>query len=96
MKQFYPGLQQSTFFLTDSQARAGGGVNANGARGKMGTIKKAVKDIGASVWFMQETKCTREGSIQLDGFITYEHLRANGEGGGIALSAMKDLISNSP
>ena len=50
-----------------------GGVNVNGARGKRGTIKKAVRDTGASVWFMQETKCQTDGSVKLDGFIAYEH-----------------------
>ena len=57
-----------------------GGVNADGARGKIGTIKKAVRDSGASVWMMQETKCTVEGKINLDGFVTYEHLRGRWSG----------------
>ena len=68
-----------------------GVVNATGARGNMATIKIAVKYIGASVWFMQETRCQNEGSIKLIGFITYQHLRSKGEGGGIALSAITDL-----
>lgn len=46
-----------------------GGVNPDGARGKWGTIKKAVRDTGASIWMMQETKCTVEGKLMLDGFI---------------------------
>ena len=62
-----------------------GGVNANGARGKWSTIKKAIRDTGASVWLMQETKCQVEGSLKLDGFVTYEHLRSKGDGGGVAL-----------
>ena len=68
-----------------------GGVNPDGARGKWITIKKAVKESGASVWSMQETKCKIEGQLKLDGFITYEHLRSNREGGGLALSARKEL-----
>ena len=68
-----------------------GGVNADGARGKWGTIKKAIRDTGASVWFMQETKCQVEGALKLDGFITYEHLRSKREGGGVALSARTEL-----
>ena len=40
---------------------------------------------------MQETKCQVEGSLKLDGFITYEHLRSTGDGGGIALSAKTEL-----
>ena len=68
-----------------------GGLNPDGARGKWGTIKKAVRDTGASIWMMQETKCTAEGNLKLDGFITYEHLRSKGGGGGLALSARTDL-----
>ena len=68
-----------------------GGVNPDGAKGKFATIKKAVKDTGASVWTMQETKCRTEGKLKMDGFITYEHLRSNGGGGGLALSARTEL-----
>ena len=51
-----------------------GGVNADGARGKWGTIKKAIRDTGASVWFMQETKGQVEGALKLDGGDTVEAL----------------------
>ena len=68
-----------------------GGVNPDSARGKWGTIQKAVRDTGASVWTMQETKCKVEGKLKLDGFLTYEHLRCKGEGGGLAFIARKDL-----
>ena len=40
---------------------------------------------------MQETKCKIAGSLKLDGFIVYEHTRANGEGGGLALCVKKEL-----
>ena len=40
---------------------------------------------------MQETKCTQVGLINLDGYYTYEHVRSNKEGGGIAISALKQL-----
>ena len=68
-----------------------GGVNPDGARGKWPTIKKAIRDTGASVWTMQETKCNIEGKLKIDGFITYELLRSHGGGGGIALSARSEL-----
>ena len=68
-----------------------GGVNPDGAKGKWGTIKKTVRDCGASVWMMQETKCKIAGSLKLDGFLVYEHTRANGEGGGLALCVKKEL-----
>ena len=67
-----------------------GGVNIDGARGKIGTIKKAVRDIRASLFMMQETKCNVAGKLKLDGFITYEHLRSQGDGGGLALCARKE------
>ena len=68
-----------------------GGVHPDGAMGKWGTIKKAVRDSGASVWTMQETKCQIEGNLNFEWFITYEHLRVKKEGGGLALSARKEL-----
>ena len=68
-----------------------GGVNVDGARGKWGTVKRVVKNTGVSVWMMQETKVSQEGSLKLDGFITYEHLRNDSEGGGLALSARTEL-----
>ena len=71
-----------------------GGVNPDGAKGKWGTIKKAVRDSGASVWMMQETKCQSAGSLKLDGFFVYEHTRTNSEGGGLALCAKKELNLN--
>ena len=40
---------------------------------------------------MQETKCSEYEKLKLDGFYTYEHLRSNREGGGVALSASKEL-----
>ena len=40
---------------------------------------------------MQETKCNQIGQIKLDGFYTYEHIRSSRDGGGIALSALKEL-----
>ena len=39
---------------------------------------------------MQETK-TQPGSIQVDGFVTYEHARTFKEGGGVSISAVKEL-----
>ena len=40
---------------------------------------------------MQETKCTQVGQINLDGYYTYEHVRSSKEGGGISISALKQL-----
>ena len=40
---------------------------------------------------MQETKYTQSGQMKFDGFFTYEQLRSNSEGGGVALCALKEL-----
>ena len=40
---------------------------------------------------MQETKYTQSGQMKFEGFYTYEQLRSNKEGGGVALSALKEL-----
>ena len=40
---------------------------------------------------MQETKVSGPGKLKFDGYITYEHIRNHKEGGGISLSALKDL-----
>ena len=40
---------------------------------------------------MQETKCSQAGQIKLDGFFTYENVRSNKGGGGVALSARSEL-----
>ena len=68
-----------------------GGVNPDGALSKITTIKKAIRETGSAVWTMQETKVSGPGKLKFDGYITYEHIRNHKEGGGISLSALKDL-----
>ena len=67
------------------------GFNPNGAKSKWTTIKKFIRDTQSAVITMQETKCTQVGLINLDGYYTYEHVRSSKEGGGIAISALKQL-----
>ena len=67
------------------------GFNPNGAKSKWTTIKKFIRDTQSAVITMQETKCTQLGLVNLDGYYTYEHIRSNKEGGGIAISALKQL-----
>ena len=50
-----------------------------------------MRETNSSIVTMQETKCNQVGQISLDGFYTYEHLRSQKEGGGVALCARKDL-----
>lgn len=40
---------------------------------------------------MQETKVTQAGQINLDGYYTYELTRSKNKGGGVAISALKNL-----
>ena len=67
------------------------GFNPNGAKSKWTTIKKFIRDTMSSVITMQETKWTQVGQINLDGYYTYEHVRSSKEGGGISISALKQL-----
>ena len=66
-----------------------GGLNP--VMSKITTIRKAMRDLGVSVWMMQETKISQPGKLKFDGFITYEHLRSEKDAGGLALSAVKEL-----
>ena len=67
------------------------GLNPDGAKSKMTTIKKLIRETHANIIVMQETKYTQSGKMKFDGFFTYEQLRSNSEGGGVALCALKEL-----
>ena len=67
------------------------GFNPNGAKSKLTTIRKLVRESNSAVVTMQETKCSQVGQIKLDGFYTYENIRSNKGGGGVALSARTEL-----
>ena len=67
------------------------GFNPNGVRSKWTTIKKLIRDTKSAVITMQETKCSQVRQMNLDGYYTYQHLRSKKEGGGVALSALKEL-----
>ena len=67
------------------------GLNPDGAKSKMTTIKKLIRESKATILTMQETKYSQSGQMKFDGFYTYENLRSNREGGGVALSALKEL-----
>ena len=67
------------------------GFNPNGIKRKMTTVKKFIRETNSSIVTMQETKSNQVGQIHLDGFYTYEHIRTNKQGGGVALGAHKDL-----
>ena len=68
-----------------------GGVNPNGALSKITTIRKTIRETQSAVWMMQETRVSQQGKIKFDGYVTYEHTRAEKDGGGLSLSALVDL-----
>ena len=67
------------------------GVNPAGARSKWPTWKKVIRESGANIWTMQETKCVQNNQLKMDDFVIYEKVRGVREGGGIAIAAKKDL-----
>ena len=48
-------------------------------------------DTCSAVITMQETKNSQAGQIKLDGYYTYELIRSYDQGGGVAISALKNL-----
>ena len=67
------------------------GFNPDGAKSKMTSIKKLIRETKASIVTIQETKCSQYGQLKFNGYYTYEHLRSNRDGGGVALSASKEV-----
>ena len=67
------------------------GFNPDGAKSKMTSIKKLIRETKATIVTMQETKYIQSGHMKFEGFHTYEHLRSIKDGGGVALSVLKDL-----
>ena len=67
------------------------GVNPAGARSKWPTWKKIIRQSGASLWTMQETKCSQANQLKMDDFIIFEKTRELKEGGGVAIAAKKNL-----
>ena len=47
------------------------GVNPAGAKSKWTTWKKTIMDTGASVWFLQETKCQTANKLKMENVIIY-------------------------
>ena len=66
------------------------GVNPAGARSKWSTWMKVIRETGASLWFMQETKCPTK-QLKMENYVVYEKVREKSKGGGVAIAAIKDL-----
>ena len=67
------------------------GVNPAGARSKWPTWNIIIRQSEASLWTMQETKCSETNQLKMDNFLIYEKVREAKEGGGIAIAAKKEL-----
>ena len=67
------------------------GVNPAGARSKCPTWKKIIRQSGATVWTMQETKCSQPNQLKMSDFIIYQRVHSDREGGGVAIAAKTDL-----
>ena len=67
------------------------GFNPDGAQSKMSSIRKLIRESKATIVTMQETKYKQSGQMKFHGFHTYEHLRSTRDGGGVALSVLKEL-----
>ena len=67
------------------------GFNPNGVKSKLTTIRKLIRETRSAVVTMQETKCSQAGQFNFDGYFTYEQIRPKTEGGGVSVSALKNL-----
>ena len=68
------------------------GNNIAGARSKWASVRRWVRIKSPSILSLQETKFQVVGKHNLDGYVTYEHLRTEKTaGGGIYMAISKDL-----
>ena len=58
------------------------GPNENGILSKQESLRGFLDTENPSVIFIQETKCTRIGQIQIDGYQIFDTVRNQSEGGG--------------
>ena len=66
------------------------GTNPAGARSKWSTWEEVIRETGATIWFMQETKCPTK-QFKMENFVVYERVRERKNGGDVAIAAVKDL-----
>ena len=67
------------------------GMNSAGLGSKIMTFSKIKNQLQPSVFFFEETKFKDPGKLRLDGYIIYELIRQDGDGGGLALGVLKEL-----
>ena len=59
------------------------GNNSAGMTGKLESLKRAIEVFQPGVIMLQETKLKKKGGTKLKGFVIFEKLRENNEGGGL-------------
>ena len=67
------------------------GNNVAGITGKSESLKRAIEVFHPGVIMLQETKCKKEGKLKLKGFLTFEKLRAENQGGGLMTIVHENL-----
>ena len=59
------------------------GNNSAGLTGKIDSLKRAIEVFSPGVIMLQETKVKKQGKIKLKGYVVFEKIRQNNEGGGL-------------
>ena len=59
------------------------GNNSAGLTGKLDSLKRIIEVFSPGVIMLQETKLKKQGKIKLNGFVIFEKLRENNDGGGL-------------
>ena len=54
-------------------------------------LEKKHRDTKASVFFVQEKKCSKINSLKLKGFVIFDKIRHEKGGGGVAVAARTEL-----
>ena len=67
------------------------GVNANGISSKLESLNHIFMELKPSVICLQETKLRKMGKLKFNGYIVFESIRKNSQGGGLAIIVKSDL-----
>ena len=69
------------------------GINAAGIKSKLHSFKDVLENMKPTVFFLQETKCSVTGKIDVDNYDIYELVPKEKKGGGLAIGVHKDVYS---
>ena len=69
------------------------GVNTAGIRPKVQSFRKVLSDLQPHIFFLEETKSKKSGSIKLNNYVIFEHIRQNQDRGGgrVALGVKQEF-----